>query len=397
MNKRYYSLDVFRGATVALMILVNNPGSWANIYAPLDHAAWHGCTPTDLVFPFFLFAVGNAMAFVMPRFEEKGDAYFWKKVIKRTLLIFAIGMFLNWSPFIKYDDLGNIIFKPWSYTTINVDGSITENGVRIFGVLQRIALCYIFASVIIYYAKARLAFVIGATLLLIYWYINFYFGDNADPYSLSGYFGTAVDKNILGEAHMYKGEGVPFDPEGIASTIAAITQVIFGYLAGQYIQQKGKTFEMLSNLFVAGVVLWAAGLAWDLTFPINKKIWTSSYVCYTTGLALLVLGVLIYLLEFKNAKGWWSKFFDVFGKNPLFIFVLSGFLPRVLALLRWVDHTDELGKPVYTSPFPWFYNHVLKNINADLRVGSTLYAICFITLFWFFAYLLDKKKIYIKV
>lgn len=383
MNNRYYSLDVFRGATVALMILVNNPGSWGHIFPPLKHADWHGCTPTDLVFPFFLFAVGNAMAFVMPKFEQKGDAYFWKKVLKRTVLIFAIGLFLNWSPFIKYDG-DSIVGKPWET-------------VRIFGVLQRIALCYFFASVIIYYLKVRGAFLFGAILLLFYWILCFMLGDVADPYSLSGYFGTNWDKNILGETHMYKGEGVPFDPEGLSSTFAAITQVIFGYLAGQYIQQKGKSFEMLSNLFVAGIVLWATGLMWDLAFPINKKIWSSSYVCYTTGLALMVLGVLIYLLEFKNAKGVWSKFFDVFGKNPLFIFVLSGFLPRVLALLRWIDHTDETGKPVYTSAFPWFYNNVLKNISTDLRIGSLLYAICFITLFWFFAWMLDKKKIYIKV
>ncbi len=383
MNNRYYSLDVFRGATVALMILVNNPGSWGHIFPPLKHADWHGCTPTDLVFPFFLFAVGNAMAFVMPKFEQKGDAYFWKKVLKRTVLIFAIGLFLNWSPFIKYDG-ETIVGKPWET-------------VRIFGVLQRIALCYFFASVIIYYLKVRGAFLFGAMLLLFYWILCFMLGDIADPYSLSGYFGTNWDKNILGETHMYKGEGVPFDPEGLSSTFAAITQVIFGYLAGQYIQQKRKSFEMLSNLFVAGIVLWATGLMWDLAFPINKKIWTSSYVCYTTGLALMVLGVMIYLLEFKNAKGAWSRFFDVFGKNPLFIFVLSGFLPRVLALLRWVDHTDETGKPVYTSAFPWFYNNVLKNISPDLRIGSLLYAICFITLFWFFAWILDKKKIYIKV
>ena len=153
MNQRYYSLDVFRGATVALMILVNNPGSWAHIFSPLEHATWHGCTPTDLVFPFFLFAVGNAMAFVMPRFEQAGPAVFWKKVIKRTVLIFAIGLFLNWSPFVRWDG-EQIAWKAW------------EN-VRIFGVLQRIALCYFFASVIVYYAKTRGAFVISGVLLLV--------------------------------------------------------------------------------------------------------------------------------------------------------------------------------------------------------------------------------------
>jgi predicted acyltransferase len=134
-----------------------------------------------------------------------------------------------------------------------------------------------------------------------------------------------------------------------------------------------------------------------MVFPINKKIWTSSYVLYTTGLAMMVIGLLIYLLEFKEAKGAWSRFFDVFGKNPLFIFFLSGFLPRILAMFRWVDHTDAEGKPVYTSALPWFYQHICKPISDDLRNGSLLYALCMIAFYWLIVYLLDKKKIYIKV
>ena len=382
-QQRYYSLDVFRGATVALMILVNNPGSWGHIFSPLEHASWHGCTPTDLVFPFFLFAVGNAMSFVMPKLAMGTAAEFWKKVIKRTLLIFAIGLFLNWSPFVKWSD-NHLIFKIW------------EN-VRILGVLQRIALCYFFASVIVYYGKSRMALFIGMMILVIYWVLNIVFGAAGHPYSLSGYFGNAIDQSILGVSHIYKGEGVPFDPEGLVSMFPAIVQVILGFLVGEYIQAKGKNFEMLANVLLTGVVLVLAGWIWDFSFPINKKIWTSSYVLYTTGLAMITLGMFIFLLEFKEAKGKWSHFFDVFGKNPLFIFVLSGFLPRVLALLRWVDHTDEKGQPVYTSAFPWFYEHVCKNINSDLRIGSFVYALCFIAFMFSLAYILDKKKIYIKV
>jgi predicted acyltransferase len=384
MKERYYSLDVFRGATVALMILVNNPGSWAHIYDPLEHAPWHGCTPTDLVFPFFLFAVGNALAFVMPRFEEAGPALFWKKVLKRTLLIFAIGLFLNWSPFVKWDG-ENLIFKVW------------EN-VRILGVLQRIAIAYFLASVIVFYAKARGAYVIGAIILLIYWFICLIAGSAGDPFSLSGWFGTNIDIHILGISHMYKGEGVAFDPEGLASAAPAIVQVIFGFLVGQYIQQKGKNFEMLTGLMIAGLVIVFSGYCWDMVFPINKKIWTSSYVLYTSGLGILTLSSLIYLIEFKSIRGTWSKFFDVFGKNPLFIFVLSGFLPRILALLRWVDHIDgTTGKKVYTSAFPWFYENVCKNVATDLRIGSLVYALITIAFYWSIVYLLDKKKIYIKV
>ena len=382
-KERYYSLDVFRGATVALMILVNNPGSWSNTFSPLAHASWHGCTPTDLVFPFFLFAVGNAMSFVMPQLQQGNSSEFWKKVIKRTILIFLIGLFLNWSPFVKWSDTG-LVFKPW------------EN-VRILGVLQRIALCYFFASVIIYYGKSRMALFIGMMILVIYWVLSFALGAAGHPYSLSGYFGNAIDFNILGISHIYKGEGVPFDPEGLTSTLPAIVQVIFGFLVGEYIQLKGKNFEMLAKLLLTGVVLVLVGFIWDFSFPINKKIWTSSYVFYTSGLAIITLSMFIYLLEFNNAKGKWSQFFDVFGKNPLFIFVLSGFLPRVLALLRWVDHVDEKGEPVYTNALPWFYQNVCKDVTSDLRIGSLLYALCMIAFMGTIAYLLDKKKIYIRV
>lgn len=383
MKQRYYSLDVFRGATVALMILVNNPGSWANIYAPLEHATWHGCTPTDLVFPFFLFAVGNATAFVMPLFYEKGTATFFRKIIKRSLLIFAIGLFLNWSPFVQWKD-DHLVQKPW------------EN-VRILGVLQRIAICYFFASIIVYFFKVRGALIVSATILVVYWVLCFSLGSPDDPYSLGGYFGTAVDKALLGTNHMYKGEGLAFDPEGIASVLPAIVQVILGYIAGNYIRTRGKTWEMLSHLFIAGSLLIFLGLCWDMVFPINKKIWTSSYVLYTSGLALLVLGIFIYLLEFREAKGGWSEFFNVFGKNPLFIFFISGFLPRVLSLIRWKDHIDENNKSVYLTPFSWFYEHICKPVSNNLKNGSLLYALCIIAFYWSLVYILDKRKIYIRV
>ena len=396
MKERFYSLDVFRGATVALMILVNNPGSWSHIYSPLEHAPWHGATPTDLVFPFFLFAVGNALAFVMPRLEAAGEGVFWRKILKRTFLIFFIGLMLNWMPFVKWDN-DHIVFKPWQY--IDADGN--PAGVRILGVLQRIALAYFFASVIIHFFKIRGAFVAAGVILLGYWFLCVA-ANPADPFSLHGWFGTAVDRSILGDAHMYHGElenGKPvvFDPEGLMSLFAAIVQVIFGYFAGDYILKKGKTHEMVNGLFVAGCVLVFAGFCWDMVFPINKKIWTSSYTIYTTGLALLTLSVLIYIIEFKNWRGWWSRFFDVFGKNPLFIFVLSGVLPRVLALIRIPNGLNPQGKPVYLSPFGWFYEHICKPVPSNLNNGSLLYAICMILFMWLIVWWMDKKKIYVKV
>ena len=257
------------------MIMVNNQAGTP--YTPLDHAPWHGCTPTDLVFPFFLFAVGNAMAFVMPRLQQAGTSAFLQKYSGAPCSFLVSGLFLNWCPFVRYDAAGNLVGKGWEW--INNDGQLA--GIRVMGVLQRIALCYLFASLIIYFFKARGAYVISFILLMMYWVLCAMLGDKADPYSLQGYFGTAVDKAVFGAAHMYHGEGVAFDPEGLASTIPAITQVIFGYFVGQYIQLKGKNYEMLSNLFVAGLVLMFAGYWWDMLFPINKKIWTSSYVVYT--------------------------------------------------------------------------------------------------------------------
>ncbi len=383
MNQRYYSLDVFRGATVALMILVNNPGSWGHIYDPLEHASWHGVTPTDLVFPFFLFAVGNAMAFVMPKLQAAGDVTFWKKVLKRTILIFGIGVLLHWFPFVRYNADGDLVARKWET-------------LRIFGVLQRIALCYFFASVAVYYLKLKGSFVFSAFLLLAYWFICLA-ANPADPYSLHGWFGTDIDKAILGEKHMYKGEGIPFDPEGLMSSFAAIVQVILGYIAGNYIITKGKTHEMLNGLFVAGCVLVFTGFCWDMVFPLNKKIWTSSYTIYTTGLALLILAMMIYLIEFKNAKGAWSRFFDVFGKNPLFIFVLSGALPRLLALIRIPNGVSDSGKEKFIAPFAWFYEKCCKPLFEDQRNGSLFYALCFITFMWLLAWIMDKKKIYVKV
>ena len=215
MQERYPSLDVFRGATVALMILVNNPGSWAHIYAPLALAPWHGATPTDLVFPFFLFAVGNALAFVMPRLELAGHTAFRNKVLRRTLLIFGIGLLLNAFPFVRYDAEGQLVMKQW------------EN-LRIMGVLQRIALCYMLASAFAWLWKERGSLLAGGFLLLGYWLLCLGLGTPGDPFSLEGFFGNAVDRAVLGESHLYRGEGVPFDPEGIMSTLPAAVNTLFG-------------------------------------------------------------------------------------------------------------------------------------------------------------------------
>lgn len=387
-QQRFYSLDVFRGATVCLMILVNNPGTWSHIYPPLKHADWHGLTPTDLVFPFFLFAVGNAMSFVMPRLEVAGDKVFWSKVLKRSALIFLIGLFLNWSPFFTWQG-DQLVFKQWAWT----DTLGNAQGVRITGVLQRIALCYFFASVIVYYFKVRGAFALGLAMLLLYWAVCLLLGDALDPFSMTGYFGRDADIALLGKSHMLHidkvdGKVFYFDYEGISSTVAAIVQVIFGYIVGDYIQKKGKNHEMLTGLFVAGVAMLVTGFCWDTVFPINKKIWTSSYTVYTTGLAIITIATMIWMIEFKGVRGGIARFFDVFGKNALFVFALSGFLPRALGLIRLGDGVN---------PWNWLYKKVLIHIPGPAENGSLAYAVFVILLMWAVCWWMDKKKIYIKV
>ncbi|NLR65281.1 DUF5009 domain-containing protein [Chitinophaga varians] len=370
-SQRFLSLDVFRGLTVAAMILVNNPGSWEYVYAPLEHAKWHGCTPTDLVFPFFLFAVGNAMSFAMKKYAEAGNAAVIRKILTRTLLIFGIGLLLNWFPFVKWAD-GQLVMKPLS-------------SLRILGVFPRIALCYGAAAFIVHYLKDKGAFVAACVILLAYWFVLIAFG-TGDPYSLEGYAGLPLDKLILGENHMYKGEGVPFDPEGILSTFPAICNVIFGYLAGKFIQEKGKTYEMLARLMIMGCILIFAALCWDMVFPINKKIWTSSYVLYTVGIALLLLSILMYIVEFRGLTRW-TTFFTVFGKNPLFIYVLSGVVVKLYLLIRPVP-----GQNMYS----WLYQNVFQPIGGNM-VGSFLFALFHVCAFAAIGYWMDKKKIYVRV
>jgi predicted acyltransferase len=395
------------------MILVNNPGSWSHIYGPLEHAEWHGLTPTDLVFPFFLFAVGNALAFVMPRFEEKGDAYFWKKIIRRSLLIYAIGLFLNWWPFVRWqnDHLTGI-----GWTWINSEGRI--GGIRLLGVLQRIAICYFFGSVIAYYLKIRGAFLAGMILLLIYWLLTYTLGDPTDPYSKMGYFGNRIDEAIITPPHMYTGEtyevnGIVrlFDPEGLMSTLPAIVNVLFGFLIGDYIRKRGKhiqqmqdnavkgfeIYQTLTILFITAVGFMIAGYMWDLSFPVNKRIWPSSYVVLTTGMATAILATLVYAIEVKGSRNWITRFFDVFGKNALFVFALSAFLPRGLRLIRIPNGVDATGQPLYISPWNFIYERGYKFIPGDPRIGSLCFALTVILFMWAVCYWLDKKKIYIKV
>ena len=386
------------------MILVNNPGSWSHIYPPLEHAAWHGLTPTDLVFPFFLYAVGNAMAFVLPSLRQKGDAAFWKKIITRTLLIFLIGTFLNWFPFSRWQ--GNeLVFRSWEWTGANGE----PGGIRVSGTLQRIAICYFIASVLVYYTKVRTAAVIGGLLLLFYWLLCIAMNP-ADPFSFEGWFGRLVDLRVFGAAHVYHGDGVAFENEGIVSTFPATVSVIIGFIVGDYIQRRSKTnadvplaansihpfYKTTTVLFTTAVALLLAGYIWSLFFPLNKKIQSSSFILVTAGFATLILSTLIYLIEIKNKRGGWTSFFAVFGKNALFIYALSELMGDLFGFIRIPNGSDD-GQTGYVSPLQWFYQNICAKVPGPPENGSLLYAICIVFFLWAIGYWLNKKKIYIKV
>lgn len=371
---RFLSLDVFRGMTVAGMILVNTPGSWAHIYAPLQHAQWNGCTPTDLVFPFFLFAVGNALSFAIGKYAARGNAEVLRKIFTRTVLIFGIGLLLNWLPFVKWQD-GALVPKQ------------LEN-LRILGVLQRIALAYCGGALVAHFLRPRAAFAAACALLLGYWALLSAFGN----LTLEGNAVRKLDRWLLGENHLYKGyfsemlnQNVAFDPEGLLSAVPAVASVVFGFLAGKFIRERGNTYETLTHLLVLGSLAIFAGLCWNVVFPINKPLWSSSYVLHTTGLAMMLLAVLIFLIDVKNHRRW-TGFFVVFGKNPLFIFVLSGVWVKLYGLVRLN------GVNLYGG----LYESVFRPVAGDLN-GSLLFAVAHVLLFWAVGLVLYRRNIFIRV
>ena len=374
-SQRFLSLDVFRGMTICFMIIVNTPGSGADPFSPLEHAQWHGFTPTDLVFPSFLFAVGNAMSLSLDRYKQISNAAFFRKIIKRTLLIFLIGYLMYWFPFFRLDDAGHIIGAPISNT-------------RIMGVLQRIALSYFFASLLIHFLSARKVVVASILLLLCYWIILLVFSDHSQPYSMLGNAGIYLDKFLMGPTHMYHGEGVAFDPEGWLSTMTSIVNVVIGYFAGRFIQQKGKGYETISKLMLTGALFIFIALWWNMIFPINKKLWSSPFVLLTTGIDLLLISALVYILEIKNQNNFkWTNFFLVFGKNPLFIYILSEVLVTILFMIRVSPRQNVFG---------WI-NSTVFQVVAPGSLGSFLFAIAYMLLCWSVGWWLNKRKIYIKV
>ncbi len=377
--ERLVSLDVFRGITIAGMVLVNNPGTWNAIYSPLQHAPWHGWTPTDLIFPFFLFIVGVAIPLALGRRVAEGGVtkkvYF--KIISRSLVIFLLGIFLASFPF--YDFSKGAWFD-WSL-------------LRIPGVLQRIAVCYLITAIIFVNTNWKQQAAIAVGLLFLYWALMTLVAvpgcevttidDKAC--NLAAY----LDRFILTEDHMWRSSKV-FDPEGILSTLPSIATTLGGVLCGHWLKTKRTDLEKVAGLFFFGVVLTAVGWGWHLLFPVNKNLWTSSYVVFTAGLALCFLAFCYWLIDIKGYKAW-TKPFVIFGVNALALFVGSGLMARLLGIIK-----VPLGEGSYVSLqkyiFDNFYLSWASPINASLA-----YAVSFILLWLFLMWLLYRRRIYIKV
>ncbi len=367
--KRFKALDVFRGMTVCFMIIVNTTGDWSKTFAPLLHPNWHGFTPTDLVFPSFLFAVGNALAFVKTRWGDKTIRDVFGKILKRTLIIFFLGYTLYWFPFVKWSAAGELVGAPFSET-------------RFFGVLQRIALCYFVGAIMVFYLSKRQLVISSALMLLSYWMILLGFGD----YSLQNNFARTVDVWLFGSNHLYGGEGIPFDPEGLLSTLPAVVNVIGGYLAGIYIIRGQRIdFEKIAKLMLVGAGLMFLAYLWDLSFPVNKKLWTSSYVVLTIGLDLMILAFLIYLLDFSKSPIKFH-FFEIFGKNPLAIYLFSQYLTVILISVR-VDGQQSLYNYIYKKGFTWISPYW----------SAFAFAFAFMMVCWLVGWWMDRRKIYIRV
>ena len=363
-DTRLVSLDVFRGITIAGMVLVNNPGSWEHIYWPLEHAQWHGWTPTDLVFPFFLFIVGVAIPLAFARRIEIGggkrDLYL--KIIKRTLIILAIGLFLNGLPYFGLAEY------------------------RIPGVLQRIAVCYFFASIIFLNTKVRTQIAITIGLLIGYWLLvrlvpapGFPAGDLTKEGSLPSFVDRVVfGKHVWAQARVY-------DPEGLLSTIPSIATTLIGVLTGTWLRTEKTRYEKAAGMFVVGAVCVAVGWAWNSFFPINKALWTSSYVLFTGGLALQFVSICYWLIDIKGYRRW-AKPFEVFGLNAIALYVVADVIAILLGTVRVGNAT--LGG--------WIYDHIFASwaspVNASLAFAIGFVLVC-LALMW----ILYHRKIFLKV
>lgn len=385
ISNRLLSLDILRGITIAGMILVNNPGSWGSVYAPLQHATWHGLTPTDLVFPFFMFIMGISTYISLRKFNFEYSTATVKKIIKRTAVIFMIGLGLAW--------LG---LSCSNYNNLSKDGlgffehlfqSITNiEDIRILGVMQRLALAYGITSLIAIFVNHRYIPHIILTTLFGY-FLLLLFG-NGFEFSENNII-SVVDKAVLGANHMYKDAGVTLDPEGLLSTIPAICHVLIGFYCGKILMEVKDNQVRIIRLFIMGTILTFAGFLLSYGCPINKKIWSPTFVLATCGLASSFLALLIWIIDIKGYKRR-SVFFESFGVNPLFIYVLAAVLSTFIWSITFTYDNASI------SLHEFIYNVVLQPCLGDY-FGSFVFAVLFVTVNWFIGNILYKRKIYIKI
>ena len=377
---RFLSLDVFRGMTIAGMVLVNNPGTWSAIYPPLEHAEWHGATPTDLVFPFFLFIVGISITLALGRRVELGgiNRGIYLKIFRRSLIIFGLGLFMAAFPFYNFTK------GEW----------LDVSTLRIMGVLQRIAVCYLCASLIFIRTNWKQQAIIASALLLIYWALMTLINvpgceittfDDKDC-NLAAY----LDRIVLTENHIWKQSKI-FDPEGLLSTLPAIATTLGGVLCGHWLRREKDDYEKVAALFFFGVSAITLGWIWSFWFPLNKALWTSSYVLFTAGLALCFLGFCYWLIDIKGCRKW-AKPFLIFGVNALALFVFSGLTAKLMGIIK--VGADGDGKSV--SLQSWIFNSLFLPFAAPIN-ASLMFAVSFILVWLFLMWLLYRKQIYIKV
>ncbi len=359
---RLLALDTFRGITIAGMILVNNPGTWDAVYAPLRHADWNGWTPTDLIFPFFLFIVGVSIAIALGRRAAPGGAQgkLYLKIVRRSVIIFALGLVIYGFPYYQLSTL------------------------RIPGVLQRIAVCYLVASIVFLKTGWKGQAVIATLLLVAYWLLMTLVpvpGYGAGDLSMEGNLAAYVNRQLLA-GHTWK---PVYDPEGLLSTIPAIATTLFGVMAGSWITSKRESLEKAAGLFVAGAAGIIIGWAWGAWFPINKALWTSSYTVFTAGMSLQFLALCYWLIDIKGYRRW-TKPFIIFGVNAIAVYVLSSIMAT--ALETWHISGATIKEFLYNNLFASW----ASPINASL-----LWAISYV-LFWLgLMTLLYRRKIFIKV
>ena len=383
---RLLALDILRGITIAGMILVNNPGSWGNIYAPLRHAEWHGLTPTDLVFPFFMFIMGVSTYFSLRKFDFRfSSASVWK-IIRRSIVIFAIGLAIAW--------FGLFLRGLYSEASF-LDAVLNFDHIRILGVMPRLAICYgVGATVALLVRPRSIPWVIAA--LLVVYSIILLCGNGFD-FSDSNVI-SVVDHKVLGENHMYAdtvgGVRLHFDPEGLLSTLPSIAHMLIGFMCGSLLLATKDNEKRINSLFIVGVILTFAGFLIDFGMPINKKIWSPTFVLTTCGLASSFLGLLIWIIDIKGYKRW-CRFFEVFGINPLFMYCLGAVLSIIIGSLRIPSASAASG---YTTLKTLAYSDCLVPLcGGNATLASLIFAILFVVLNWCIGLILYKKKIYIKI